>query len=156
MTGTLLREVIPSAQQIWIFSFSLPFIILIGCRFRVLLLVSRFLVFSYTFIFIITECLLTFDNIYLGGKLRSWRSSSRSMVLLGRFCCSSGLDWTNNPINRSLRWWLSRISARVISLRAQVIQCSVLGIYQIQILSVTDSLLFSNKTAHSHISSDRR
>ena len=68
--------------------------------FWILLLVSRFFVFSFTFLFIVVGHLNTLNGIYLGGKLGSWRSGGGSMGLLGRFCCRWGLDWTNNPINK--------------------------------------------------------
>jgi hypothetical protein len=36
----------------------------------------------------------------------------------------------------------------------RIVKCVILGIYQVQILSTTDSLLLSNNTSHSNISGD--
>ena len=61
------------------------FIVIIGGWFWILLVVSRFFVFTFTFLFIVARNLSTLKRIDLSGNLGSQRSRGGILGLLGMF-----------------------------------------------------------------------
>ena len=64
-----------------------PFIVITIGWSWILLLVSRFFIFIFTLLFIITRGLSTLNRVDLGRNLRIRRSRGGSLGLLGRFSC---------------------------------------------------------------------
>ena len=155
MSRTFVSEVVISTQKEWILSFLIWFrIILWSPSLWGLFLVSIFFGFPFTLIFI-PRWLWGLDHIHLSGKSSILVHFRRRTLLLGGFNCGMGMDWTYYTIHMRFNRWLSRISAGTQSMSDQVIQCSGLGIKQVQVLCTTNSLFLSNKTSHSHISGNR-